>query len=365
MKALEETLDRSTQGICVIGELTNPGEVHVVKQFVQRLGWITIADPLSQLRITQDISTLLCYGDLVLLKDIPEAHRPDTILHIGGRFVSKRISQLLATQHGPQIIQIVSTDDFSNPYVGVRERYVTDLQALAGLNTRQPQRQRKEFASFFHQRNEAVAAILEDACALVGADAIDEPRLLRLLAGAVPSEHVLTVGNSMPIRDFDMFAAPRPLMPWVVANRGASGIDGVVATGIGAALASKHDGTIIVGDLSMLHDLNSLGLLKNCAQSIVVVVINNDGGGIFSLLPVAASECFEKAFATPHGREFSNIAAGFSMRYAKPTNLAECMGVYRDAINHRGATLLEVVTNREANAALHRELHMRISKALC
>lgn len=362
---LERTLARSARGVCVLGELTNEGDVQAVTEFAQRLGWVTIADPLSQLRTSQAIPTLLSYGDLILLKEIPNEHRPDTILHIGGRIVSKRVSHFLAAHPGAEVVQISACDDFRNPHISVQDRYVTDLADLAGLKNIGPQQQSQAFVSFCNERNRVVAKVLEDVCAPGEGDVADEPRLLRLLAGLVPSDHVLTVGNSMPIRDFDMFAPPRASAPWLIANRGASGIDGVVATGIGAALASKRDGTIIVGDLSMLHDLNSLALVRDCSQSIVVVVINNDGGGIFSMLPVAASECFEKAFATPHGREFSQLAAGFSMRYAKPTNIGECMRFYRDAINHRGATLLEVVTNREANAALHRDLHARISKALC
>jgi 2-succinyl-5-enolpyruvyl-6-hydroxy-3-cyclohexene-1-carboxylate synthase len=206
--------------------------------------------------------------------------------------------------------------------------------------------------------------MLEGDLSCVDACGLNEPWILRAVVGAVPSEHILTVGNSMPIRDFDMFVAPREGAPRVIANRGASGIDGVVATGVGAALASGRDGTVIVGDLSMLHDLNSLAMIKSTSQSITIIVINNDGGGIFSLLPVVKSVGFEKSFATPHGLSFEHVAACFSLRYAKPTSLEECLRAYREAVAHRGATLIELVTNRAENAALHRELHAIIGKAL-
>jgi len=114
----------------------------------------------------------------------------------------------------------------------------------------------------------------------------------------------------------------------------------------------------------MLHDLNSLALIKNVPQSIVIVVVNNDGGGIFSLLPVAKSEHFERNFATPHGLSFEQMAVGFGLQYVRPTTHVEFLDAYRLAVGHRGATLLEVCTSREENAALHRKIQADISEAL-
>jgi 2-succinyl-5-enolpyruvyl-6-hydroxy-3-cyclohexene-1-carboxylate synthase len=349
--------------VCIVSELSAPSDAQAVSEFVQRLGWITIADPLSQLRTSQHITNLLTYGDLTLLKEIPPHHQPDTILHIGGRVVSKRVSGFLGAKHGARVVHLSCNGDVVNPHAAVWERYVIDPGSLreVAVALEQPD---AGFVAFFRRRDHAVASVLESVPGCEDSHALTEPGVLRVLLQAVPHEQILTVGNSMPIRDFDMFARPRASAPFVIGNRGASGIDGVVATGIGAALSSRRDGTIVVGDLSMLHDLNSLALLKGISQSITIVVINNDGGGIFSLLPVAQSEHFERNFATPHGLYFEQLAAGFSVRYARPSSHREFLEVYRDSVTHRGATLLEVTTSREENAALHRNIHSRISEVL-
>lgn len=363
MGELADLLRSSSRGVCVVGELSTPSEAQAVSEFVQRLGWVTIADPLSQLRMGRRIANLLNYGDLALLKEIPQQHQPDTILHIGGRIVSKRVSGFLSAKHGARVVHLSCNGDVVNPHAAVRERYVIDPETLRELAVA-PVYADAGFVAFFRGRDLAVASVLESVPGCDDSWALTEPGILRALLQAVPHEQILMVGNSMPIRDFDMFARPRASAPFVVANRGASGIDGVVATGIGAALSSQRDGTIVVGDLSMLHDLNSLALLKGASQSITIVVINNDGGGIFSLLPVAKSEHFERNFATPHGLSFEQLAAGFSLRYARPTSHKDFLDQYGEAVTHRGATLLEISTSRDENAALHREIHSRIAEVL-
>jgi len=362
-EGLQTCLRESSRGLCVVGELASPAEADAISEFVERLGWITIADPLSQLRMSQWLPNLLSYGDLALLKEIPQQYQPDTVLHIGGRIVSKRVSSLLAGKHGATVMHLSLNGEAINPHGSVRERYVLDTASVRGLAI-ESGRQNKDFVAFFQARGRQVASVLESQDGYESSNALTEPKVIRALLQSVPQEHILMVGNSMPIRDFDMFARPRASAPFVIANRGASGIDGVVATAIGAALGSRHDATVVVGDLSMLHDLNSLALIKNVPQSIVIVVVNNDGGGIFSLLPVAKSEHFERNFATPHGLSFEQMAVGFGLQYVRPTTHVEFLDAYRLAVGHRGATLLEVCTSREENAALHRKIQADISEAL-
>jgi 2-succinyl-5-enolpyruvyl-6-hydroxy-3-cyclohexene-1-carboxylate synthase len=132
---------------------------------------------------------------------------------------------------------------------------------------------------------------------------LDEPWIARAVVSALPDHATLVLGNSMPIRDADLFA-PGDRPGRVIVNRGASGIDGLVSTAVGAALSGRPT-TLLVGDLSLLHDLGGLANVRSTGADLNIVVVNNDGGGIFHFLPVAeapgARDGFERFFGTPHG----------------------------------------------------------------
>lgn len=171
----------------------------------------------------------------------------------------------------------------------------------------------------------------------------------------------------MPIRDVDSFARPdgRPLR--VAANRGASGIDGTVATAAGFALGAGVPTALLLGDLALLHDLNGLGLLRRSGMPpVVVVVINNDGGGIFSFLPVAdhAGVPFEELFGTPHGLHFEHAARMYGLAYEQPRTGAELADMIGEAFASGRPALLEVRTERASNRALHAEVLERVAAAV-
>jgi 2-succinyl-5-enolpyruvyl-6-hydroxy-3-cyclohexene-1-carboxylate synthase len=167
----------------------------------------------------------------------------------------------------------------------------------------------------------------------------------------------------MPIRDLDLVMAPRDGLR-VIANRGVSGIDGFVSTAVGVALG--HDGPTyaLAGDLSLLHDGNGLGTGGDDVH-LTLVVINNDGGGIFSLLPQAAAidpDRFERLFGTPHGVDLTSLAAAYGVSHQQVTSKAD----FADAIAKRpdGLRIVEVRTERSANAAFHGRLHAAAADGL-
>jgi 2-succinyl-5-enolpyruvyl-6-hydroxy-3-cyclohexene-1-carboxylate synthase len=184
---------------------------------------------------------------------------------------------------------------------------------------------------------------------------LDEPLVARLVSREVAEGHGLVVASSMPIRDFDAFAAVDGAGAPVAANRGASGIDGTVATAAGFARGTRGPVTLLIGDLALLHDLNSLAMLRGLP--VTVVVLNNDGGGIFSFLPVSEHKpFFEPFFGTPQGVGFAPAAAMFGLRYESPETPQEFLSAYRAARSGDGPSLIEVRTDRDDNVALHRRL---------
>ncbi|MDQ3862508.1 MAG: thiamine pyrophosphate-dependent enzyme, partial [Actinomycetota bacterium] len=181
---------------------------------------------------------------------------------------------------------------------------------------------------------------------------LNEPLVARVVSRNVPQDHGLVVASSMPVRDLDTYAAADGAPVPVAANRGASGIDGTVATAAGFARGLGRPVTLLIGDLALLHDLNSLAMLRDVHA--IVVVLNNDGGGIFSFLPVAArKEFFEPYFGTPQSVGFEHAAKMFGLGYEHPATATEFVESYRDACARGSSTLIEVQTDRRENAALH------------
>jgi 2-succinyl-5-enolpyruvyl-6-hydroxy-3-cyclohexene-1-carboxylate synthase len=141
----------------------------------------------------------------------------------------------------------------------------------------------------------------------------------------------------------------------VVANRGASGIDGTVATAAGFASALRTPVTCVTGDLAGLHDLNSLAFLRE--TRVVLVVVNNDGGGIFHILPIAEfDDVFEPYFVTPHGMTFEGAARMFGLAYAQPEDMESFVSAYLEACDSDRSCVIEICTEREGNVALRERI---------
>ncbi len=190
---------------------------------------------------------------------------------------------------------------------------------------------------------------------------LNEPNVARIVAAAVPHGGTLVVASSMPVRDLDNFMTPREGLGFV-SNRGASGIDGFVSTALGVALCAPGPVVALAGDLSMLHDQNGLLLTSSEEVDCTFVVINNDGGGIFSFLPQAERASAERVFGTPHGIDFADVARTYGAGYERPTTAAKLTASVEAPPD--GVTIVEVVTDRSANRALHAEIAAAIEMAL-
>jgi len=163
------------------------------------------------------------------------------------------------------------------------------------------------------------------------------------------------MASSMPIRDQEAFVASAPASVRFLCNRGANGIDGLISSGIGAAIATGRPTWIVTGDLGLFHDMNGLALTRHATAPLRIVVLNNDGGGIFEFLPQADQierHEFEALFGTPVGLEISRVAALHGLRYERVDDL-EALGA---AAGRPEPTLIEIPVDRRKNVELHRRL---------
>jgi len=166
----------------------------------------------------------------------------------------------------------------------------------------------------------------------------------------------------MPIRDMDWFCMRGDVdtVRNVAANRGASGIDGLIATAVGYAAGLQQPTTVLLGDLSALHDVNSMALVANSAWPLIVVVINNQGGHIFDLLPIRESKHFEQFFNTPHDFQFDGAAKMFGLPFQRVTEMDDFRKAYLAAASQNTSQVIEVATDRSNNI----ETRKRITKAI-
>jgi 2-succinyl-5-enolpyruvyl-6-hydroxy-3-cyclohexene-1-carboxylate synthase len=143
----------------------------------------------------------------------------------------------------------------------------------------------------------------------------------------------------------------------VLANRGANGIDGTVSAAFGAAAAGQGPVVLLIGDVALAHDIGGLAAARRLGVPLTIVLLNNDGGGIFHFLPVSGqTDAFEEHVATPHGLDFAHAAALYGCRWERPATLGELGAAVQRSIAQDGTTIIEVRTERESNLALHRRV---------
>jgi 2-succinyl-5-enolpyruvyl-6-hydroxy-3-cyclohexene-1-carboxylate synthase len=327
-------------------------EALAAERLARRLGCPFLADVSTGLRG-------LSYDLQLMRDDTPAA---DVILHVGGRVVSKRWLQYVDAHPPQHYLRLTPHADRLDPLHRVTQVLRGPIEPLCD-GARISELSCPDFLQAWLAGSErcrrAAEAILDHQTT------VNEPAIARAIAADLPRGSGLLLGNSMPIREMDMFGwweTSREVQ--VAANRGASGIDGLIATSAGLAAGLQRPTTALIGDLAALHDLNSLALLATSPVPVVLVVVNNDGGGIFHFLPVASqTQSFERFFATPHGRNFQCAARMFDLAYEHPASLAEFTAAYRRAINRVASSVIEVRTDRAANRVLHREIEQAVRGA--
>jgi 2-succinyl-5-enolpyruvyl-6-hydroxy-3-cyclohexene-1-carboxylate synthase len=363
--ALWERLRPVERGLVVAGRLATRKQGEAVERLAHALGWPLLPDVGSQVRLGGDRRNAAFYDLLLADGAFAGAHAPEAVLHFGGRALSKRLEGFVA-RHRPDPYVVVREHPFRlDPGHLVTHSVEAGIEglcaALVRASSRRPPEADASWTAGWQAASEGTESVLDRA--LAGGDGLDEPLVARLVSREIPEGHGLVVASSMPVRDIDAFAAADGVAAPVAANRGASGIDGTVATAAGFALGTGRPVTLLIGDLALLHDLNSLAMLRGLP--VTVVVLNNDGGGIFSFLPVSGHDSFfEPFFGTPQGVGFGHAAAMFGLRYDEPETPEGFLSAYREARSGDGPTLIEVKTDRAENVATHRKLLERLAAEL-
>jgi 2-succinyl-5-enolpyruvyl-6-hydroxy-3-cyclohexene-1-carboxylate synthase len=332
--------------------------------FALASGWPVLADPLSGLR--RGPHAVAAYDLLLGAPGFAAAHRPDLVVRVGAAPTSKRLTGWLDAS----VAQVLVDPDGAWPDPGraAAARLVADPSTVLGAvatalaGTPGPAGGAGWLDAW--RSADALARSAVDRL-LDGADEPFEGRVARDLVAALPDGATLVVGSSMPVRDLDAFGPAREGLAFV-ANRGASGIDGFVATALGVAAGGGGPVVALCGDLTFLHDATSVLGAGRRPAPVVFVVCDNDGGGIFSFLPQAElpEPLFELLFGTPHGLDLGALAAAAGLACHRVGRAADLAPALDAALASGRTTVLLVPSSRAANVARHREVASAVAEAL-
>jgi 2-succinyl-5-enolpyruvyl-6-hydroxy-3-cyclohexene-1-carboxylate synthase len=350
--ALIDALTGATDGVVLVGAGLRGDEVGAVLAFAERSGWPVLAEPHSNAR--RGNHALGGFDALLAHAAFDAAHRPGLVLVAGRAGLSR---STLGWLTGVRHVVVDRDGSWADPTRSAEAVFRTDLTALDGVTGRARSGWLDAWVAASTAVDQAIDAVLDD-------DVLSEPRVARDVAGALPDGAALVVASSMPIRDLYLTMRPRGGL-CVIANRGVSGIDGFVSTASGVALA--HDGPTwaLTGDLSLLHDVNGLVVGPGEPRpDLTLVVVNNDGGGIFSLLPQAAGDPvgFERLFGTPHSVDLAGVAAAYGVAHTPVGSPAQLAAALAD--QPKDLRIVEVRTERESNAVLHKRIRGAAEAAL-
>jgi 2-succinyl-5-enolpyruvyl-6-hydroxy-3-cyclohexene-1-carboxylate synthase len=347
-------------GVIVAGRQLDPELREPLAHLARASGFPILAEPTSQLRCgPHDRSYVVSTYDL-LLRDEHFARSvvPDLVLRFGEMPTSKPLRTWLTASGADQIVIDPGGgwNEPTNRAAAILRADPTEL--AAGWATRLEKEERPGPQRWLDAESAACKALQS---ALAGNE-ISEPGLHAALGRAHRDGDLVYTASSMAIRDQEAFLPSTDTDATFLCNRGANGIDGLLSSGIGAAHASGRPTTIVTGDLGLLHDVGGLAALRDVSTAVRVVVIDNDGGGIFGFLPQAGTlddEEFEALLETPRGVEVAKAAALFDLRYRALTSLAEL-----PAELEAGTGLIEVSTKGSDNVGLHERLGAAVARAL-
>ncbi|WP_108672234.1 2-succinyl-5-enolpyruvyl-6-hydroxy-3-cyclohexene-1-carboxylic-acid synthase [Peribacillus acanthi] len=321
-----------------------------------KLGYPILADPLSQLRSgSHDKTNILdTYDTFLRFSNITEDLKPDVIVRFGAMPISKSLTQFLKKQSNAQHIVVDGGSGWREP-TGVATEVIYCDEALFCKGVLEKIERFNEH-EWLHKWIDINGMTKSGLNFIRDDDSFNEGKLVSVMQDFMPEDSTLFVGNSMPIRDVDTFFHNQEKMINIYANRGANGIDGLVSTALGIS-SVKKDAVLLLGDLSFFHDMNGLLSAKMNGQDLIIVIVNNDGGGIFSFLPQSSEkEYFEQLFGTPHGLDFSHAIEMYGGKYHKARSWKDFGTQFKQCFHQKGLQVIEVNTDREENVIKHREL---------
>jgi 2-succinyl-5-enolpyruvyl-6-hydroxy-3-cyclohexene-1-carboxylate synthase len=393
---LIELIGSSRRGVLVAGRherATSLGQS--AARFCERAGWPLLADPMSGARCGN--AAIAHYDALLRESGFSREHAPEVILRVGDLPVSKPLRTWLASLTDAPQIALDPEGAWQDPASALSHSLSTEpaatLDALAQMwHDQAPAgddpggaRQEMDSEDWLTDWRSADERAAEAILATLAEGGLSEPTVAAELGVLLPEEATLFVASSMPVRDIETFWPVRADPPRVLCNRGANGIDGTVSSAFGAAAGSRAGGNpviLLIGDVALAYDISALLASRRLDLKLTIVLLNNDGGGIFDFLPVAGTgmardaipdavdssgatpDIYTHHIATPTGLDFAKAAALYELSHEVVTDVSGLRAALERSLATRGSSILEVRTERGANVELHRRVWSAVSATL-
>jgi 2-succinyl-5-enolpyruvyl-6-hydroxy-3-cyclohexene-1-carboxylate synthase len=348
VEMIGEHIQGNRRGLIVCGRQPDPALAGPIAALAAAAGFPILAEPTSQLRLGGHDRSLVVSSYDAIARARPDRLAPELILRFGEMPTSKALRQWLgALPDCPQLV-VDPAFGWNEP---TRQAAAMVRADPAGLASALAESVNAETDGDWVGAWRSADAAVSDVAGLVLADSgLSEPAVHRALGGLYADGELVYTASSMPIRDQEAFLEPGDATVRFLANRGANGIDGLISSGVGAAVGAGAPAWIVTGDLGLHHDSNALAALRHAEVPVRVVVLNNDGGGIFEHLPQAAQldrAEFERLLATPLGFDAGALAAAYDVPYSR----IETVGELADAAAG-GTGVIEARIDRAANVAV-------------
>lgn len=363
---LVDILSSHQKGIIIVGGSLQKSSAKDILSLSEKLQFPILADPLSGIRELGTSSTIISHYNQIIhhTKEL-DILKPDVILFLGGHVVSKNI--LLWTKSLSETKQIMVTD---------RERHINPTLSIDISIQMKPEVFAKETSKKIKRKEPSMYLSLWKGYSLTAENSIDdffddidkmhEPSaVLELLPTLSETPFPLFFGNSLPIRYADNFLFPKKLTSKIYGNRGVSGIDGNLSTALGICWNLNTPVVAIVGDCTFLHDIGALQFISLQKIPLIIVVLNNNGGGIYNFLPYKNDTSFLNKMVSPStNMNVGSIASSFNIPYWKATKSNDYSKMIDHLLQEKTGGIIEVPSNKEENVKLHEKLDHAINKAL-
>ncbi|MCP4039774.1 MAG: 2-succinyl-5-enolpyruvyl-6-hydroxy-3-cyclohexene-1-carboxylic-acid synthase [bacterium] len=368
------TLFRAAErGVIACGVMDEPGFAPAVTRLAELIGWPLLAEPTAGLRSGGHTAAapIVAGSDLFLrAPSFKASYVPQVVLRFGGTPLSKAFRLWIEDARVERLVLVTSRGDWNEPSHLASDFVFADPagfcnQLCEAIERRGSLSREGRWLAAFLDAEARTQAVIENR--LREEPALLEPRATRKLCELLPDDSLLYVSNSMPVRDLDAFMPTGTAPLRVLSNRGANGIDGIVSSALGAAAAERGHVFLLTGDLAFLYDVGGLLAAQRYTLRATIIVLNNDGGGIFSFLPVAEyaqSVPFDELFTTPHGVDLAAVAPLYGLSHTRVADWNEYTVAIGKSLSHPGVTVIEVPVDREVNLGHFRSLVRAVSRAV-
>jgi 2-succinyl-5-enolpyruvyl-6-hydroxy-3-cyclohexene-1-carboxylate synthase len=357
--ALAAAIDNAERGlvVCGPGDAPTPAQ-DALARFVDATGMPVLADPLSDVRFGGHVADrAICGGYDSYLDGAGDWPDPDIVFRFGASPTSKVLRKYLRDVDARQLV-VDPAGKWREAEFTATDLVVADPTALLeSLTDAVSSPSGAAWRDRFAAAERHYWGLIEEAFE----ETLIEGTILHEVAASLPDPSTLFVSNSMPVRDLDRFGRPRGAAVTVLGNRGVSGIDGITSTALGAGSATEDPLVLVTGDLAYYHDMNGLLALERSGVDATIVLINNDGGGIFHKLPVEDFDPpFTRHFKTPHGLDFEPTGELYGFDFHRVAGREEFTAAFERAATDDGTAVIEVTVDSETSHRQRERLHERV-----